>query len=193
MNTRLFAALFAASTLIAAPALAADTYTMDPQHTWVQFTIQHGPWAKAIGVFHEVSADLTFDQTDVGNSAVSAEIAANSIDTNFADRDRDLLGPDFLNADEFPTITFKSTAIEKTGDKTGQMTGDLTIVGVTRPVTLAVVFNAETPLPWDQSKFKAGFSATGSFQPGDFGIEKIAAFGLGPDLDIHIEAEAFKN
>ena len=149
-NTKLFAALFLASTPIAAPALAVDTYMMDPQHTWVQFTIQHGPWAKAIGVFHEVSADLTFDQTDVGDSAVSAEIAANSIDTNFADRDRDLLRPDFLNADEFPAITFKSTANEKTGDNIGQMTGD-------------------------------------------FGIDKIAAFGLGPDLDIHIEAEAFKH
>ncbi len=176
----------------AATALAADTYEIDPQHAWVSFALNHAGWSTANGSFDTVSGSIAFDKEDVTKSTVTVEIAAASIHTGFADRDRDLQSPDFFNAQEFPTITFVSTAIEKTGDNTANLTGDLTIVGITKSVTLAAVFNAEAPLPWDATALKAGFSATGTILPADFGMAKVAEYGLGPDVALTINVEAFK-
>lgn len=193
MKTRLLttctALAFVASAQIAA---AADAYKIDPQHTWVGFAINHAGWSSAIGKFGATSGDIVFDKDDVTKSSVKAEIDAKSIDTNFADRDKDLNSPDFLNTAEFPTITFESTAIEKTGDKTGKITGNLTIIGVSKPVTLDVTWNAEQPLPWDAKVLKSGFSATGIVKPADYGMGKVAEYGLGPDIKLMIEVEAFK-
>jgi polyisoprenoid-binding protein YceI len=193
MKTRLLttctALAFVASAQIAA---AADTYKIDPQHTWVGFAINHAGWSSAIGKFGTASGDIVFDKDDVTKSSVKAEIDAKSIDTNFADRDKDLNSPDFLNTAEFPTITFESTAIEKTGDKTGKITGNLTIIGVSKPVTLDVTWNAEQPLPWDAKVLKSGFSASGIVKPADYGMGKVAEYGLGPDIKLMIEVEAFK-
>ncbi|MGO6908180.1 YceI family protein, partial [Rhizobium ruizarguesonis] len=107
-------------------------------------------------------------------------------------RDSDLKSPDFLNIEEFPDVTFTSTKIEKTGDKTAMVTGDLSLAGAVKPVTLDVVWNAESPLPWDAKTVKTGFSATGKFNGLDFGLKKLTDFGLGPDLALDIDIEAIK-
>lgn len=171
---------------------AADTYQVDPQHAWVSFTINHAGWANAHGSFDTVSGSIGFDREDVSKSSVSIAVETSSLDTGFADRDRDLLSPDFFNADEFAQITFVSTAIEKTGDNTGRVTGDLTLVGVTKSITLDATFNGEAALPWDANVIKAGFTASGSFLPADFGMNKVTEFGLGPEVKITIDVEAFK-
>lgn len=193
MKTRLLivcaAMALAASAQIAT---AADAYKIDPQHAWVGFSINHAGWSSAIGKFGTLSGDIVFDKEDVAKSSVKAEIDAKSVDTNFADRDKDLNSPDFLNTAEFPKITFESTAIEKTGDKTGKITGNLTMIGVSKPVTLEVTWNAEQPLPWDAKVIKTGFSATGIVKPADYGMGKVAEYGLGPDIKLMIEVEAFK-
>lgn len=171
----------------------ADTYEIDPQHAWVTFKIGHTGWSNAHGLFRTVSGKIVFDKADVTKSSVQVDIDATSISTNFAQRDSDLQSPDFLNASEFPTITFASTAVEKTGDKTGKVTGDLTIAGISKPVTLDVTWNGESPLPWDKNTVKTGFSASGAFNVVDaFGMKKAAEFGLGPTIDIDIDVEAFK-
>ena len=187
-------------TLLAATAIAslphfgsAATYALDPAHTWVTFSINHAGWSAAEGQFRKSSGTLEFDAANAAASTLSVEIDAASVDTNDQARDEHLLSPDFFNAAEFPTITFSATAIEVTGDKTGKVTGDLTMVGVTKPVTLDVTFNAEAPLPWDAAVVKAGFTATGTIQPADWGMAKVAEFGLGPDVVITINAEAIKN
>lgn len=186
------AALSLAALMPVAAAQAADTYAFDPQHTWVGFAINHAGWAKALGKFGKATGQIVIDRDDLTKSSVTVEIDTASIDTGFADRDRDLQGPDFLNVVEFPTMTFTSTAVELTGDTTANVTGDLMLIGVARPVTLEVVFNDEKPLPWDANTLKAGFSVTGSFAPADFGMAKVPAFGLGPDLELMIEVEALK-
>ena len=86
---------------------------------------------------------------------------------------------------EFPALKFKSTSVEKTGENTGAITGDLTMVGVTLPVTLDVVFNKI-------EGNKVGFSATAEIVPGDFGMSKVAGFGMGPSIQITIDLEAAK-
>lgn len=171
---------------------AADKYKIDKDHAWVNFAINHAGWSTAIGKFRTVSGEIVFDKADVTKSSVNVEIDAKSIDTNFTDRDKDLNSPDFLNTAEFPKITFVSTGIEKSGEKTGKITGNLTIIGVTKPVTLDVVWNSEQARPWDASAVISGFSATGTVKPADFGMGKVTEYGLGPDLKLMLEIEAQK-
>jgi polyisoprenoid-binding protein YceI len=185
--TTAFAALFMTGT-----AFAADSYEIDPTHAWVGFKTNHAGWARAHGAFKSVSGNISFDKDDVTKSTVEITIDAASVDTNDEKRNTHLKSPDFLNAEEFPQITFKSTEIEKTGDKTAKVTGDLTILGTTKPVVLDVLWNAESPLPWDASTIKTGFSATGSFSGTDFGITKMTDFGIGPDIALDIDVEAVK-
>ena len=187
----LVALAFAAGTF--GPATAADKYAIDSNHTWVNFSINHFGWAKARGLFREVSGELHFDPQNVESSKLDVTVNAASVSTNFEGRDDHIRSPDFLNAAEFPTITFKSTKVEKTGERAGIVTGDMTIVGVTKPVILDVVWNDEKPLPWDASTIKTGFSAKGSFSALDFGIKKVNDFGLGPNIDLVIDAEVLKN
>jgi polyisoprenoid-binding protein YceI len=143
-------------------------------------------------LFGTVSGEISFDKDDVTKSLIELKIEAASIDTNHEQRDTHLKSPDFLNVEEFPEVTFKSTAIEKTGDKTAKVTGDLSLAGTTKPVTLDVTWNSESPLPWDAKTIKTGFSATGAITGADFGITKLADFGLGPDLLLDVDLEAIK-
>jgi len=104
-----------------------------------------------------------------------------------------LKGPDFFNAAEFPAISFESTKVEKVSDKTGKVTGNLTISGVSKEITLNVTLVNEAPAPWDATLTKAAFTATGKVSTADFPMAKAAAgFGLGPDVDIVIDLEAVK-
>ena len=139
-----------------------------------------------------MSGEILFDKDDVTKSSIKLKIDAASIDTNHEQRDTHLKSPDFLNVEEFPEVTFKSTAIEKTGDKTAKVTGDLSLAGTTKPVTLDVAWNSESLRPWDAKTIKTGFYATGAITSADFGITKLADFGLGPDLLLDVDLEAIK-
>ena len=155
--------------------------------------VKHAGWSNAQGMFHTIAGDIAFDKTDVTKSSVKVEIDATSIDTNFADRNKDLNSPDFLNTAEFPKITFESTKVEKTGENVGKITGNLTIIGVTKPVTLDAKWSTvEMPFPWAPKVMRTGFSATGIVLPADFGMAKVAEYGLGPDMKLTIEIEAEK-
>lgn len=185
----------AASILMCATASfanAADSYKIHEDHTWVTFSISHAGWANARGMFRNVSGDITFDKDDVTNSSVSVVIASQSLDTNSEQRDRDMGGVDFLNMAEFPEITFESTRIEQTGDRTAVIYGDMTMIGVSREVALDAVWNNEMALPWDATAIKTGFSATTTIDGVDFGMNKLVDFGLGPVINVVIDAEALK-
>jgi polyisoprenoid-binding protein YceI len=189
---RILLAAMAAGAILSATTARADDYAIDPQHAWVNFTTKHAVWANATGKFGTIAGDISLDKSDPTKSNVAVTIDAASLDTNFADRDRDLKGPDFFNVAEFPKITFQSTSVEKTGDKTAKVTGNLTLIGVTKPVTLDVIFNGEMPLPWDPTSTKAGFSATGKINATDFGMTKVTQFGIGPEVNLAFEIEAYK-
>ena len=178
--------------LATSAAYAVDSYKVHEDHTWVTFSVNHAGWASARGIFRTVSGDITFDKDDVTNSAVAVTISADSLDTNSEQRDRDMSGADFLNVAEFPDITFESTRIEQTGDRTAIVYGDMTMVGVSREVALDVTWNDEKPLPWDASTVKTGFSATATIDGTDFGMNKLVDFGLGPVIEVAIDLEALK-
>ncbi len=192
MKTMLFAAaLFATTAMGAVSAGAAPVaYKLDPAHTAVVFVVDHLGFSNAIGRFNTVAGDVAFDKDAVQNNSVTVVIDTASVDTNHAKRDEHLKSPDFFNVKEFPKLTFKSTKVEKTGDKTGKLHGELTLLGVTKPVVLDVTFNKDGVSPASKQE-TVGFSARGKIKRTDFGM-KYGAPNIGDEIELIIEAEAVK-
>ena len=183
-------ALAAAATLPLTAQAAPVAYKLDPAHTAVVFIVDHLAFSKAVGRFNTVAGELSFDKDAAEKSALSVTIDTASVDTNHAKRDEHLKSPDFFNVKEFPKLTFKSTKIEKTGDKTGKLHGDLTLLGVTKPVVLDVTFNKDGVSA--ASKLDTvGFSARGTIKRSEFGM-KYGVPNIGDEIQIIIESEAVK-
>ncbi|NUB15671.1 polyisoprenoid-binding protein [Azospirillum brasilense] len=183
----------ALSALVALPLTAQAApvaYKLDPAPTAVIFIVDHLGFSKAVGSFNTVAGELAFDKDAADKSSLSVTIDTASIDTNHAKRDEHLKSPDFFNVKEFPKLTFKSTKIEKTGDKTGKLHGDLTLLGVTKPVVLDVTFNKDGVSPASKQE-TVGFSARGTIKRSDFGM-KYGVPNIGDDIQIIIESEAVK-
>ena len=174
-------------------AQAAESFTIDQTHSNIVFLINHLGYSRMIGQFQDFEGSLTFDDANVGNSALEIAIKTASVDTDHQKRDDHLRSPDFFNAAEFPEMTFKSTKIEKTGANTGRVTGDLTLLGTTKPVTLEVTFNkkAAHPLPQYNGVMVAGFSARTSLMRSEWGMKTFVP-NLGDEIEIWLEVEAHK-
>ncbi|WP_029007511.1 YceI family protein [Azospirillum halopraeferens] len=192
MQTLFAAALLGTVALSGAvPAAAAPVaYTVDPAHTAVVFLVDHLGFASAIGRFNTVSGEIAFDKEAMENNRVTVTIDTASIDTNHAKRDEHLKSPDFFNVKEFPRMTFTSTRVEKTGDGAGRLHGDLTLLGVTRPVVLDVTFNKDG-VSAASRKETVGFSARGTIRRGEFGMS-YGAPNIGDEIQLLIEVEAVK-
>lgn len=162
------------------PATAAETYKIDKDHTEIRFTYNHMGLTTQAGQFLEYQGSLTFDETKPEASTLAVTIQAASITTHVPVLDKKLRGPDFFDAGVHPQITFKSTRVIRTGAKTGRVIGDLTIRGITRPVTMAVTFNfgGVHPLAMALPKYKGAkavaFSARTEILRSDFGLGKYA-------------------
>jgi polyisoprenoid-binding protein YceI len=167
----------------------ADSYTIDPKHTFPNFTINHLGFSTLHGRFDKTTGKITMDRKK-GTGSVEVVVDMASVSTGFKKRDEHLKSPDFFNVAEFPTMTFKSTSVEFKG-KGATVTGNLTIKGVTRPVTLAVDSINCGANPFSK-KEECGFNATTRIKRSDFGI-KYGLPAVGDDLDITLEVEAFKN
>ena len=190
------ALILGASLLIgvtSSPALSADTFKIDQAHTNIVFLIDHLGYSKMVGQFQEFEGSFVFDQGNVAGSKVDLTIKAASVDTDHQARAGGRRGPDFFNAQEFPEITFVSTKIAKTGENTGTITGDLTLLGQTRPVTLEVTFNKieAHPIPSYNGVVVAGFSARGTVDRIAHGMT-YAQGGIGNTLDLILEVEGHK-
>lgn len=192
MKKSLFATALLASALATAPALAAPvSYKIDPAHTAVVFIVNHLGFSNAVGRFNSVAGDLVFDKEALQNNTVSVTIDTASVDTNHAKRDEHLKSPDFFNVKEFPKLTFKSTRVEKTGDKTGKLHGNLTLLGVTKPIVLDVTFNKEGVSPASKQE-TVGFSARGTVKRTEFGMKYGAPY-ISDEIELIIESEAVKS
>jgi len=121
------------------------------------------------GSFGSVTAKFTSTKDDFSDAAIELSADVNSLNTGVEQRNNHLKSADFFNAAQFSTLTFKSTGFKKTGDKTYQLTGDLTLHGVTKPVTLTATFNGTVVNP-QSKKTVAGFKVTGTIKRSDFGI-----------------------
>lgn len=185
----------AVSLLLASPMAAADTYDIDPEHTEVRFTWDHLGLSRQGGRFVDVKGTLTFDQQQPGLSTVEVEIPLEGLRTGVAKLDEHLLNSrEFFDVKAHPSITFKSTGVQMKSDRTGQVTGDLAMNGVARPVVLDVVWNftGEHPLstinPVYAGIYASGFSATTQLRRSDWGLTRTIPF-VSDEIRISIETE----
>lgn len=152
-------------------------YVVDAAHTLVEFSARHMMITNVKGSFSGVSGTVNFDQNNPSASDVDVSINVSSLSTQNEQRDGHLKSPDFFDAATYPTITFKSTSVEKTGDADYKVTGDLTIHGVTKSVVLESEFIGEGKDPYGNQK--AGFSAKTSISRKEFGLSYNVALESG--------------
>lgn len=157
-------------------ALRADTYVIDTEgmHASIQFRISHLGYSWLYGRFNRFSGSFSYDAANPEDARVEVTIETASIDSNHAKRDKHLRDEDFLDVDRYPQATFTSTAVQWQGADALTLTGDLTLRGVTRPVTIEATRVGSGPDPW--GGFRVGFSGTAQLALQDFGIDKY----LGP-------------
>jgi polyisoprenoid-binding protein YceI len=173
-----------------------STYQIDPAHSSAHFTVRHMMVTNVHGGFKKVTGSVTYDPQNPAASTIQAEIDASSINTNDDQRDAHLRSGDFLDVEKFPTITFRSTSVEPSGDDEVKITGDLTIHGVTRPVVLKVEGPApEGKDPWGNTR--TGATATTKIKRSDFGLTWNAALEtggilVGDDLKIELDLSLIK-
>lgn len=162
-------------------------YLVDPSHTSVTFYVSHLGLSPFASRFDKIGGEMTFDSEQPEKSKLQITLDPASINTNSAELDEKLRADDGLNPKKYPTMTFVSTKIERTGPTTGLITGDFTMMGVTKPVTLDVVFVGAGIHPFSK-KQAMGFSATGKLLRSDFGFTKWAPL-VGDEIKMQISAE----
>src|SRR5579863_3000272 len=185
--SRYILALITAFSLAASAAAQARTWKIDPMHSSAQFSVRHLGVSTVRGAFTKVSGSATFDPADPSKTTLDAIIDATSVDTRVEMRDNDLRSPNFLEVQKFPTITFHAKQTKSAGAGKLQITGDLTIHGVTKEVVLDV--DGPSPAikdPWGNQRI--GASATTKINRQDFGV-KGAPGVVGDDITITIDAE----
>ncbi|HEY4788991.1 MAG TPA: YceI family protein [Bacteroidales bacterium] len=148
--------------------LVKTKWAIDPAHTEIQFKVKHLVISTVSGKFEKFDGAVYASSNDFSDAEVEFSADVNSVNTGQADRDGHLKSPDFFDVANHPKITFKSTGVKKTGDSEYQMTGDLTIRGITKPVQLTVEHGGTTKDPWGNTK--AGFEITGKINRKDFGL-----------------------
>ncbi len=192
---------------LALPVLAQDmsdlgspppgTYRTDPAHTRLWFTVDHLGFSRYMALFTRVEATLQFDPKAPEAMQVSATVDLTSLETHNDDPSYDfnaiVSGPDFLNAPTHPVASFTSTAVKLTGERTAEVTGDLTLNGVTKPVVLQATYNSGWGhMPLDPAGARAGFSLQTMLKRSDFGISNgipTAEMPLGVSDEVHVFIE----
>lgn len=189
----LFALAALAAVPMAGPALAeADLYEIDKSHFSIVFNADHIGYAATWGMFLDGSGSFMFDEEARTLSDLTVTIDANSVFTNDDRRDGHLRSADFLDAESHPQITFVMTSAEATGETTGKVHGDLTLRGVTRPVTLDVTLNKIGPYPWGGT-YVVGITAETTLRRSEWGMTYATENGLvGDEVPIVIELEAIR-
>ncbi|NRD54571.1 YceI family protein [Corallococcus exiguus] len=182
---------------VAAPSFAfASAWEIDSSHSSAQFAVKHMMVSNVRGTFSNVKGNVNLDDKDITKSTIEATIDATTINTNEPKRDEHLKSPDFFDTAKFPTITFKSTKVAKAGKDKLNVTGDLTMHGVTKPVTLAVEGpTAETKDAW--GNVRRGAVATTKIKRSDFGLTwnkalEAGGVAVGDEVTITLDLETTK-
>ena len=189
MKKLLLATAITGSALITSVANAA-TYDIDNEgaHASINFKIQHLGYSWLTGRFNDFDGSFEYDAAKPADSSINVTIATTSIDSNHAERDKHLKGSDFLDVKKYPTATFKSTGFKSTGEGVGNMTGEFTLHGVTKTITIPVERLGEGNDPW--GGYRAGFSGATVLKLSDYGID----YNLGPasstvEIELHVEGK----
>jgi len=171
---------------------AAD-FVLDPTHTYITFFVSHIGFSDLAGMFLESEGTFTYDEEAKELKSAKITVKTDSVFSNHKERDEHLRGTDFLNASEFPEMTFVATKAEKTSDTEGKVTGDLTLLGVTKPITLDVTFNRAGNYPFGDGHYALGFDAVGSFKRSQFGMSYAVDGNIvGDEVKIVIGTEGIR-
>ena len=183
------------SSTTAAPAGTLTTWSIDPAHSHVEFAVKHLMIATVKGRFGVVRGTVHSDEVDPAKGRVEIEIDADSIDAREPQRDAHLRSADFFDVEKFPKITFRSTRLADVSGDRFKLTGDLTIHGVTREVTLDVTSEGRGKDPWGGER--AGFSATTKLKRSEFGLTwnqvlETGGFVVGDEIRVSLDVELVK-
>jgi polyisoprenoid-binding protein YceI len=189
MKSILLAAGLIAATATASLA-APEKYVLDASHSQVVFSYQHLGFSTTYGMFSGFDGEIMFDQEDPAASSVNVSMPVMSMFTGWAERTGHFMSPDFFGAAEGDMVTFSSTAIEVTGDNMANITGDLTLNGVTKSVVLDAKLNQVGNHPMAKKAW-AGFDATTTLVRSDFNLGKFAPY-VGDEVSLMISIEAMK-
>lgn len=182
-------ALAVGITLVGVSLVAAQTYQIDPVHTSLVFRVKHMNTAYVYGMFRDVKGTVIVNEANPAQSSISVEVDANSVYTANEQRDNHLRSPDFFNTRQFPTIRFASTEVRKVNATTGQVKGNLTMRGVTRPITANVVLTGRGKN--QQGRDIIGFETTFTIRRSEFGI-RYGLPGLGDEVRVILSIEAVR-
>jgi polyisoprenoid-binding protein YceI len=168
-------------------ALAADTYEVDPVHSFVVFKVGHLNIGTVIGMFTDFTGTIIADRENPEKSSVEMTVKAASVDTHVQKRDEHLRSNEFFNVDLFPEIKFKSTAVKKIDEKTFEITGDFNLHGITKELTVTVHFLGEGSDPW--GGYRMGFETEFDIVRSRFGMtQQIPAAGDKAHVILAVEA-----
>lgn len=182
-----------AAALVALPLAAhaePEAYTLDSSHSQILFSYNHLGYSTTWGMFSGFEGDIQFDQDNPANSSVTVSFPVRSMFTGWEGRFEHFMSADFFGADEDEMVTFTSTSIDVTGDTTANIIGDLTLNGITKPVTLAATLNQAGDHPMEGKPW-AGFNATATLMRSDFEVGMFAPF-VSDEVEIQISLEAMK-
>ncbi len=191
MNKQLIVPLLVAAGISLSAPVSAERYVIDTKnaHAFVQFKISHLGYSWVLGRFNEFAGSFDYDEGNPSASSVSVTVNPASVDTSHAERDKHLRGENFLKVDEFAMATFNSTGYTATGDDKGLLKGELTLHGVTRPITIDVTHIGAGKDPW--GGYRRGFEGTTRLTLADFGITT----DLGPvsrDVELFLSIEGIR-
>lgn len=175
--------------------MAKETWQVDPVHSCIHFSIRHMVVSRIHGRFTKWGGAIQLDDASPASSQVEIHIDASSVDTNDPNRDGHLKADAFFDVANYPEITFKSTRVEPAGEGKFSVTGDLTLHGVTKPVTLEVEHGGNVKDPWGNQR--GGFSVKGAINRHDFGVSfnavlEAGGVALGDKVEFSIDVEATK-
>lgn len=180
--------LFALSALLALPSLAASTYQFDTAHSEISFRIRHLGLSKVYGRFTGFKGSLVMDDKDPSKTAVDVTVDAATVTTENEARDKHLRSPDFFNVAQFPSLTFRSVAVRSVGKDQYEVTGDFTLHGVTKRITLPMTATGTTSTP---KETRVGFEGTLALNRSDYGITYMQGI-VGEEVAITLDVEAVR-
>lgn len=184
-----FAVIFLSAPVLAEP----HRYELDPEHTVVSFLVDHLGYANTLGIFRNIEGGFTYDMETKELSDVEVQVESASIDTFHDARDNHVRGKDFLNVKAHPVITFTADGGTPTGDNSGTVEGELTLLGQTHPLKLDVTLNGAKVYPFGHGRFTLGLTIRGTVVRSQYGMMYAVENGfVGDEVQLIIETEAMR-
>jgi len=190
-NLNKFSAILAIVLLaiLSVSAYAAETYKLDPEHTSVVYRVKYSGVTFVYGRFNGPTGTFVYDEASPSKSSIDMQVDANNIDTAVAKRDNHLKSPDFFNAGEHPLVTFKSTSVKKLNSDTYQVTGNLTLLGKSRKLTVKAKHTGSGKDPW--GNFGRGFETSFTIKRSDFGMDFMLG-GVSDEIGITVSVSGIR-